>query len=133
MSLLYEQESYKIRKAAFDVYRELGCGHKETVYQKAIYQSLINQGLKIEKEKRLQVMFENTNVGTYIPDFIIEEKIIIELKAKPFLIKEDIKQFWQYLKGTEYKLGFLINFGKPGGIEIIRRVYDSARFPRRSA
>ena len=127
MTLLYEDESYKIRNAIFRVYKELGCGHKETVYQRATYQSLLGQNLGVEKEKHLPVLFENTNVGMYIPDFLINEKIIVELKAKPYLIKQDIEQFWQYLKSTNYKLGFLVNFGKPGGVEIIRRVYDTGR------
>jgi len=125
--LIYEKESYKIRRAVFDVYRELGCGHKETVYQKALYLLLLKEKLNIEKEKRLPVIFEGVNVGTYIPDFLVEKMIIIELKAKPFITKEDTKQFWHYLKSTEYKLGFLINFGEPGGVQIIRRVYDTAR------
>ena len=54
------------------------------------------------------------------------DKIIIEIKCKVFLTQEDIKQFWHYLKATNYKLGFLINFG-PKGVKIIRRVYDTAR------
>ncbi|OGZ66496.1 MAG: hypothetical protein A3C50_00380 [Candidatus Staskawiczbacteria bacterium RIFCSPHIGHO2_02_FULL_43_16] len=125
--LLYEKESYKIRKAVFNVYKELGCGHKETVYQKAFYIALLKEELKIEKEKRLPVIFDGANVGTYIPDFLIEEAIIVELKSKSFITKEDTLQFWQYLKSTNYKLGFLINFGIPGKAQIIRRVYDTAR------
>jgi len=62
-----------------------------------------------------------------VPDLIINDSILIELKAKPRLLKEDEKQFWYYLKGTDYKLGFLINFGAPDGVEIVRKVYDSAR------
>ncbi len=133
--LLYENESYKIRKAVFDVYKKLGCGHKETVYQKALDVALLKGSLKIEKEKRLPVIFENVNVGTYIPDFLVEGKIIIELKAKPFITQGDIRQFWQYLKSTDYALGFLVNFGKPAGVQIIRRIYETARndFPRDSA
>lgn len=136
MSLLYEKESYKIRGAAFNTYKELGCGHKETVYQKAFYLSLIKEDLSIEKEKRLPVIFDNVNVGVYIPDFLVNDSIIIELKAKPMATQYDVKQFWHYLKSTEYKLGFLINFGRPGGIQIIRRIYDKIRsnnFPRNSA
>ena len=127
MDLLYEEESYKIRGAIFDVYQELGCSHKEVVYQKAVHQSFLNQGLKIEKEKRLPVIFRSVSVGVYVPDFIVNGEIIIELKAKPFMTKQDMKQFWHYLKGTEYKLGFLVNFGQPAGVKIIRRVYDIAR------
>ena len=66
-------------------------------------------------------------MGTYVPDLIVNEVILIELKAKPILTNDDIKQFWHYLKGSNYKLGFLINFGAVGGVQIIRKVYDEAR------
>lgn len=111
----------------FKVYKDLGCQHKETVYQKALQVALSKESLRIEKEKRLPVIFENTNVGTYIPDFLINEIIIIETKAKRFITKEDIQQFWHYLKSTDYKLGFLVNFGESSGVRIIRRVYDTSR------
>lgn len=61
-----------------------------------------------------------------MPDIIINNEILIELKVKPFLTKEDEKQFWYYLRGSNYKLGFLINFGSRN-LEIRRRVYDKAR------
>jgi len=66
-------------------------------------------------------------VGVYIPDQVVENKVIIEIKVKPFLTKQDIQQFWNYLKGSEYKVGYLVNFGKAGGVEIIRKVYNTAR------
>ena len=127
MELLFEEESYKSRGAVFEVYKELGCGHKETIYQRALNLALINIGLSVEKEKHLAVIFENKKIGAYIPDFLINTNIILELKAKSIITAQDIQQFWHYLTSTNYKLGFLINFGKPGGVEIIRRVYDKAR------
>jgi GxxExxY protein len=66
-------------------------------------------------------------VGVYIPDFVVGESIIVEIKSKPLLTKSDLQQFWYYLKNTDYKVGYLVNFGKPGKVELIRRVYDSAR------
>lgn len=72
-------------------------------------------------------------VGTYTPDLLINDAIILELKAKPFLHKDDVQQFWHYLKNSEYRLGFLVNFGEPNGVQIVRRVYDKARIPRSSA
>lgn len=51
----------------------------------------------------------------------------MELKAKPFIHKEDVRQFWHYLKNSNFKLGFLVNFGETNGVKIIRRVYDSNR------
>lgn len=66
-------------------------------------------------------------MGTYTPDLIVNNIILIELKAKPNLTRQDIEQFWYYLKGSDYKLGFLINFGAPRGVQIMRRVYETAR------
>jgi GxxExxY protein len=69
-------------------------------------------------------------VGTYQPDMIVNGVVLIELKAKPFITKEDERQFWYYLKGSNFRLGFLINFG-PKKLEIKRRVYDKKRVNQR--
>ena len=124
---LYKRESYLIRGAAFEVYKELRNNYKEKVYHNSYFLSLKYRGLLVEKEKRLEVFFKGRKVGIYIPDLIINDKIIIEIKAKPKLTIEDIKQFWYYLKGSKYRLGFLVNFGSNDGVEIIRKVYDVAR------
>lgn len=125
--LIYPDISYKIRGACFDLYKKLGNGHKEIIYQRGLDILLKQQGLETKREVRIPIMVEDHVVGTYTPDFIIDNIIFLELKAKPFLLKTDIQQFWHYLKATSYKLGFLINFGKPGRVEIIRRIYDKAR------
>ena len=70
-------------------------------------------------------------VGMYVPDKIVNECILVELKAKPFLTKQDIDQFWKYLRGSEYKLGFLVNFA-PARLEIKRIVYEKARHLKES-
>ncbi|MEK7479084.1 MAG: GxxExxY protein [Patescibacteria group bacterium] len=133
--LLYQEESYKVRGAVYNVYKEFGSAFKEKVYHRALIRELIDQGLKIENEKRIDIYYKGKKVGIYIPDVVVEEIILIEMKCKPILTRGDIQQFWQYLKGSNYKVGFLVNFGKPGGVEIIRRVYDTARkeIPRLSA
>jgi len=125
--LLYPKESYLIRGACFELYKEVGSGHKESVYQKGLEVKLINTGLRVEREVRIPVRVDGKLVGSYTPDFVINESILAELKAKSMLTKQDIQQFWHYLRATNYKLGFLVNFGKPGGVQIIRRVYDTAR------
>ena len=78
----------------------------------------------------MDVYFKGEKVGTYIPDQIVNEEILIEIKCKPFLTKEDEKQFWHYLKASEYKLGLLVNFG-PKKLDIKRRIYDQARDKQR--
>ena len=128
--LLYPQESYIIQGACFNIYKKFRNTQKELIYQKALEAELKNEGLKVEREKQLPVYHLDIKVGTYTPDLLVSESIIIELKSKPFLHKDDIKQFWYYLKNSIFRLGFLVNFGEPNGVKIIRRVYDTAR-PRK--
>jgi GxxExxY protein len=125
--LLYKQESYLIQGVAYDIYKQFRNNYKEKVYHNAFYLGLIYKEFKVEKEKRIDIYYNGKKVGTYTPDLVVNDIILIELKAKPKLTKEDIKQFWYYLKGSKYKVGYLINFGDPSGIQIIRRVYDTAR------
>ncbi len=82
--------------------------------------------MSVERQKRIDVLYKGEKTGMYVPDFVIDSKIIIEIKANPMLIQEDKKQFWRYLRGSDYRLGFLINFGTKK-LGIVRRVYDSAR------
>ncbi len=130
--LLYERESYLIRGACFEVYKEFGGAFKEKVIERALQLALKEKALKIETQKRIDIYFKEQKIGTYIPDIIVDNKILIELKCKPFLSKGDIDQFWKYLKGTQYKLGFLINFS-PRSLVIKRIIYDSARIRVQSA
>lgn len=124
--LLYQGESGKILEACKTVYKEFGGSFKESVVDKALTVALETHGLTVESQKRINLYFSGVKVGVYVPDKVINEKIMIEVKCKPFISKEDEKQFWRYLKATEYKLGFLINFS-PAKLEIKRRIYDLAR------
>jgi GxxExxY protein len=131
-NLLYREESYLIRGACFEVYKQFGGAFKESVIDKALQISLKSKGLKIETQKRIDIYFKEIKVGTYIPDITVNGVIILELKCKPFLAKGDIDQFWKYLRGSQYKLGFLINFS-PNELEIKRVVYDLVRYKTVSA
>jgi GxxExxY protein len=108
---LYEQESYKIRGACFDVYNKLGGGIKENIIERAVTKELKDRGFSIENQKRIDVSSKEEKIGIYIPDVVVDGKIMLELKSRPFITKLDEKQFWGYLQGSEYELGFLINFG----------------------
>jgi len=131
MGLLYEKESYEIRGACFQVWKEFGGAFKESIVDKVLTLELRKRELKVEEQKRIDIYYDGHKVGTYVPDKIISERILIEIKSKPYLLAGDIKQFWHYLKGTNYKLGFLVNFGNK--LEIKRVVYDTARSARASA
>jgi len=122
---LYEKESYQIRGACFDVWKSFGGAFKEKIIDRALTKSLEKQGLKVENQKRINIYFKDEKVGTYVPDKIVNDCILLEIKAKQILTKQDIDQFWKYLKGSQYKLGFLINFGPK--LNIKRIVYDTAR------
>lgn len=121
---LFKEESYLIRGACFDLYKKFRNTQKESVYQRSLLLELTNKGLQAVREKQLPIYHLGEKVGVYTPDLIVNEAIIIELKAKPFFLKEDIQQFWYYLKNSEFSLGFLVNFGEPGGVRIIRKVYS---------
>lgn len=125
--ILHPQESYIIQGACFNIYKKFRNTQKESVYQKSLAAELKKEGLTVEREKQLPVYHLDIKVGTYTPDLLVNESIIIELKTKLFLHKDDIKQFWYYLKNSIFRLGFLVNFGEPNGVKIIRRVYDTAR------
>ncbi len=131
MGLLYEKESYEIRGACFKVWDEFGGAYKESVVDKSLTIELRKRKLKVEEQKRINIFYDGQKVGTYVPDKLIAEKILMEIKSKPYLTPGDIKQFWRYLKGTNYKLGFLVNFGDK--LEIKRVVYDTARILREFA
>ena len=125
--LLYEKESYIIRGGCFEVYKQFRNRHKEKVYGRALTSYLKEKGLSIETEKQVPIYFGKEKVGVYIPDIVVNDCLFLELKCKPFVLKDDIQQFWYYLKATNYQLGFLINFGAADGVQIIRRVYSDAK------
>lgn len=125
--LLYKEESYIIQGGAFEVYKQFRNRHKEKLYSRALIEYFNNKNLVVEAEKRIPIYFQGKKVGTYIPDIVVSGLIFLELKCKPYLTRDDIKQFWYYLKCSNYKVGYLINFGAPNGVQIIRRIYDTAR------
>jgi len=108
---LYGDITFKIRKAIYEVRKKLGLGHKENVYRNSLIIEFKKLGLNFEVDKKIEVKYENEVVGVYKPDFIVENKIIMEIKSIPQLTKEQEKQLWYYLKSTGYKLGILVNFG----------------------
>ncbi len=111
--LLHAPLTYKIRKAIFAVYNTLGFGHKEQVYQRALAKEFDDNNISYKKEGSLTVQYKGEHVGTYRPDFVVEDKVILELKAVEFLPKSFETQLLQYLKTTGFSLGLLINFGSP--------------------
>lgn len=125
-SLLFRDLTYAIRRSLFNVKQELGLGHKEIIYQKALAIELKKNNIQFSQEHRIDIKFRGKKVGTYIPDFVVENKIVVELKTLPFLGTQEKKQLWSYLKGSDFELGLLVNFGK-STLDIERVVYQLAR------
>lgn len=125
-TLLYEDITYQIRGACFEVWKAFRGGFKEKAVDRALTEEFKERGLEVEDQKRIPIYYKEKKVGEYIPDKIINNKVLLELKSKPYITKEDERQFWLYLKGSGYKLGLLINFGSEK-LDIRRRVYDTAR------
>ncbi len=110
----------------YKVHQVLGSGHKEVVYSKALEQEFILRDIIYNREKTLPVIYERKKVGYYRPDFIVDNKILIEVKAVPFLPIQAENQMSYYLRGTLYKIGLLVNFGSKS-LVIKRQIWDRAR------
>lgn len=123
MELLHEDLSKKIIDAYYKVYNELGYGFLERVYQNAMYYELKAQGLKCETEKQIMVYYEGIIVGDYRSDMVVENKIMLELKAAESLVYAHEIQLINYLRCTEIEVGLLMNFGKEP--KFVRKLYTN--------
>lgn len=119
--LLFKDETYRIRGACYEVYKEKGCGFVEPVYQECMELELSLQGIEYVAQPRLQLEYKGQPLKSeYVPDLICFEKIIVELKAVAELTDEHRAQVHNYLKATGHRLGLLVNFGHHPQIEIER-------------
>lgn len=122
VKLEYEELTYKIRGAIFEVYNILGPGFKEVIYQNALREEFDEKIIKYDDKKRIKITFKGKQVGIYEPDFIVEDKVIMEIKSVDIMPKVFEKQLFSYLKATKYKIGILVNFGSEK-LDIRRRIY----------
>ena len=109
--ILHKEVSYAVVGAAMEVHRELGPGFLETVYQKALACELARCGIPIEEQKVLPVYYKDHLVGDYKADFVIDGKIIVELKSVSALNAAHEAQALHCLAATKMQLAILINFG----------------------
>lgn len=112
--LLYPDLSYQIVGILFDVFSELGFGYKENQYQKAIEIAFKNCGINYKKELPVRISYKDCFITTIYLDFLIEDKIILEIKQGNKFSKKDIEQIYNYLKSTNLKLGLLARFTRSG-------------------
>jgi GxxExxY protein len=129
MGLLHEELTDVIIKTFYEVYNELGHGFLEKVYQNSLYLELKNKGYNVEAQKRINVYYKGTEVGEYFADLIVENAVILELKAADCIIKDFENQILNYLRATDCEVGLLLNFGKKP--EFKRKIYENNRKTRK--
>ncbi|MFD2035599.1 GxxExxY protein [Belliella marina] len=123
MEFLHQGLTEQVIQAYFKVYNTLGFGFLEKVYENALLIELRSKGLFVERQKRIKVYYEENEVGDYFADLIVNEIVIVEIKAAESLCKEHEYQLINYLKATDLEIGLLLNFGKKP--EFKRKIFSN--------
>jgi len=133
MELKHSHITEVVIKAFYKVYNTLGFGFLEKVYENALYIELLSNGLNVQRQKPIKVHYETNLVGEYFADLIVNDVVILELKAAEGLVKEHELQLINYLKATDLEVGLLLNFGtKPQFKRLIFENINKAFYPRTS-
>jgi GxxExxY protein len=109
---LHSEITDLIIKAFYNVYNKIGYGFLERVYENAMMIELSRLGLKAEKQKQLKVFYDEFEIGAYFADIIVNDIVIVELKAAEAICPEHEAQLVNYLKATDIEVGLVLNFGK---------------------
>lgn len=125
IELLHKDITDKIIGAFFEVYKTLGYGFLEKVYENAMMIELTANGLSCDGQSRIQVKYKGKDVGVYCADMIVNDLVIVEIKACENLIEEHEFQLINYLKSTNIEVGLLLNFGKKPDFK--RRVFSNKK------
>ena len=120
-NLIHSELTDKIIGCIYDVYNALGYGFVEKVYENALVIKLRQMGFNITQQAPIKVYFEGLIVGEFVADLIVDDKVIIEIKAVSALSPAHEVQLVNYLKATGIQVGLLVNFGEK--IKIVRRVF----------
>ena len=124
MKLIEKELTGKIISAFYDVYNELGYGFLEKVYENALINELISRNIDCKKQQPIKVYYKEKEVGKYFADIIVEDKVILELKASA-LCEEHEYQLLNYLKATDIEVGLLLGFGKKP--TFVRKIFSNSR------
>jgi len=112
--VIYPGLSYKIIGILFEVWNTIGSNHKEKLYQKAAANDFSEAGMSFKEQLPVKMSYRGKIVGIYYLDFLIEDKIILELKARDYFSKRDVNQPYSCLKAKDLKLGLIAHFTKSG-------------------
>jgi GxxExxY protein len=121
----HSELSKRIIKVFYEVHTELGYGFSEKVYQKAYAIALRQDGMKVDEQVPIKVYFRGQLVGEFFADMIVNDLILLELKAAEAIIEEFEAQLLNYLKSTEIEVGYVLNFGRSAAFK--RKVFDNER------
>ncbi|MEZ6096552.1 MAG: GxxExxY protein [Pirellulaceae bacterium] len=118
---LYEQETFAIRGACFEFYKEMGPGFLESVYQECLAREFARQNIPFVAQQQLSLQYKGELLTqTFVPDFFCNDKIVIEIKGTREFAPEHKAQLLNYLKATRMRLGLLVNFGHYPKVQIER-------------
>lgn len=123
MTFLYGELTEKIIKAFYIVYGKLGYGFLEKVYINALVLELRKMGLYVVKQQHIVVFYNGEVVGEYFADLVVENLVIIELKAAETIVREHEQQLLNYLRATDKEVGLLLNFGKSPAFK--RKIFEN--------
>ena len=122
-NLIHNEITGKILKCFFKVHTTLGFGFLESVYHEAMLMELSDNGVRVKSESPIGVFFRNKRIGSFYPDLIVEDVIIVELKATPKITASHQAQLLNYLKASRCEVGLLLNFGRSG--EFKRLIFEN--------
>jgi GxxExxY protein len=132
--LLFKDETYAIRGAVFEVYKEKGCGFLEGVYQECLEIEFEARGIPFVRHPLMSLEYKGRPLkSTFVPDLVCFGAIVIELKALPDLADAHRVQLQNYLRSTTLGVGLLVNFGHYPGVELERYVMQEGRLTRQPA
>jgi len=112
--IIYKELSYEIVGAVFEVFKEIGYGFKERYYEDAIAKEFTKRGIKYKRQIQYKLMYKDEALGIQQFDFLVEDKIIVELKRGDYYSKNNMTQVIQYLKTSKLKLAILVNITSQG-------------------
>ena len=121
--MLHKEITEKIINAYYRVYNTLGYGSLEKIYENSMVIALKKTGLKVEQQKNIKVYYETEEVGDYYADLLVEDCVIIEVKAANALSEDHEAQLVNYLKATTIEVGLLINFGREPNFK--RKIFEN--------